>query len=305
MAGLVEYRSGTKSTWRGWQWNRIQERLPGWKPKLGPASLRALARDLVVAYLVGPDDVDRICALGRGFRNENIIAIDTNEENIERVRRSGGLGVCTTLAEAIAFWPHSMPFDVVVADYCSGLLSMNTRALAAALMLSSGNINRKQMPIISLNMLRGRDRESKSFRDQFLEFPNNSQGKGLQKHRGTIGLIGMLEFAAGLVSVNERTNINDVFTELFYEAVPVTAKGQKCPIGEYKSGVQVFDSIVFRWPVHCNGSESPRCSEGALLGLVNSWAGKTVGELKVRFDKKELVAKFAALVAQRNRMMAA
>jgi hypothetical protein len=159
--GLTEYRADQKNAWRGWQWNRIVERLT------------VPVEDATVLYLCGPEDIDREKALRLGFTNENLIAVDVDEESIRRVRASGGLGIAHDLTELVESWPREWPIDVVVADFHCGLNNMTMGFLDA---LCRG----ANLPVVSMNAQRGRDAQSAELRaeavdDLILAVPPSSE----------------------------------------------------------------------------------------------------------------------------------
>lgn len=109
MSGLGDYAIKQKNDWRGWAWNRLVERLD------------VPVEQARVVYLCGPEDHDRVCGLRRGLRNENLIAVDTSPENIDRVRRAGGYGVVGTLSNVLRSMSEPLVFHGVLADFCQGI----------------------------------------------------------------------------------------------------------------------------------------------------------------------------------------
>lgn len=188
MIGLDSYDNGTKNTWRGWQWNRIVERLPEFANRKGfdvrrMSNLdRRVCAGKTVLYLCGPDDRDRQHAIRLGFREENIIAIDVVKRNVDNIRKDKSIAVQTDLASAIAKWDREWPIDVVVADLCCGF-SESTKQLAYAMCGTraiTGNT------VVSINLQRGRDSQSNHHREMASKF----DGKDLERlvstspHRG-------------------------------------------------------------------------------------------------------------------------
>ena len=162
MIGLDSYDNRTKDSWRGWQWNRIMERLAmRFEIRPSPAELKKAAAKWTVLYLCGPDDIDRESALKRGFSNENLIAIDINSTNIDKVRESGGLGVSARLQDVIASWSDDWKLDVVVADTCHGF----SKAMSSLLMTVLFNPALSSESVISVNMIRGHDEHTNILRE--------------------------------------------------------------------------------------------------------------------------------------------
>lgn len=241
MKGLDSYQNGTKETWRGWQWNQIVNRLCGCR-ELGPASTRNELRDKVVLYLVGPNDIDRQVAIKKGFRNENLIAVDFDRSRVDAVRKDGGFAVCGNLTHIAATWPASKPVDAVIADFCCGLTEEVGKFVEA--LVAHGML--KDNGALSMNLLRGRD----SINDEV----RMVAGRPGLKHRG--------DWAALLVA-------SEIFKQKFdNKPVPEGAKAGDIErlkslmeqyrkgiynwllpsFYSYRSGVQLFDSVVMQFP---------------------------------------------------------
>ena len=108
-------RAKNKHRWRQRQWAEIRRRVVAQGKRPG---------DCVVLYLAGKEDCDRTEARKNGFSSHNLIAVDTCEENIRRIRQAGGVGICADLRGVLAAWRGVPWVDVVVADFCCGLTPM-------------------------------------------------------------------------------------------------------------------------------------------------------------------------------------
>jgi hypothetical protein len=160
----MNYKFGTKANWRRWQWNRIVERLA------------VPVRDAVVVYLAGPEDLDRPVALSKGFRPDNLIAVDRDGDVVKQLRMNGTLSVCATIEEVVHSWPHGRTIDAVVADYCGNMTQ--SRMLSVFRMRSSFAAFEA---VLSVNMLRGREHDFTSTTSEL-----NRLGLFGLKHRGQI-----------------------------------------------------------------------------------------------------------------------
>jgi len=253
MVGLAEYTSRPKETWRGWQWNRIAERLAG-DSKAPSAQRRACSRATAL-YLCGPEDIDRQVALGKGFRTENLVAVDLDEASILRVREGGGIGVCARLEELLVTWPADWPIDVVVADTCTGF-SASAIGLFAALVASPGVSDRT---VVSVNLQRGRDKDTTEWREK-IGGGLGAIGEELPKHRGHEWLMGCNCLMAAISANRLPRGIsrNDVMAArvhgLLERQEPVTQTYRNS-----KRSVRM-DSVVFRFGLanspECNGLEA-------------------------------------------------
>lgn len=232
--GLESYRNGQKKNWRGWQWNRIVERLA------------VPVEEALCLYLCGPEDLDREKALSKGFRSENLIAVDLEQVNIDHVRDSGGLGICHDLGALIREWPADWPLDVIVADYCVGLERvaiclgldlLRSRAVSATRPTLTVDLREgfgyrdwehlvHEPTVLALNLQRGRDEFSNGIRRRL----------GGEKHRGVAWSKG---FKLGLLRGTTGVSVS--------EAEKLTAECCEA-INSYRSKRVYMDSLVMRVP---------------------------------------------------------
>ena len=136
------YQNGTKACWRGWVWTQIERRL-----RLSGVNIK----QATAAYLAGPENNDRLHAISKGFKEQNLIAVDINQENVKRIRREGVLAVQEYIGRLCVV--ADKPIDAVIVDYCGGVTE-SARA-EMLLLLSSKSIH--QNTVIVWNFLRGRD----------------------------------------------------------------------------------------------------------------------------------------------------
>jgi hypothetical protein len=274
--GLKNYKFGRKNNWRRWQWNRVEE------------LLEKHPRDAIALYLSGPDDVDRLIAKQKGFSDQNLIAVDANETNIQKIRRNGYCGIDLKLHEAIGFWKEPQ-VDVIIADYCSGLTFDVTWALMSALIFSPGL---SHPCILSINLMRGRD-----------AFSNELRGPGITKHRGKLFLayfLGFYESARSVIGnglpASEYINIGYRIAEVGQEErarildrITIAALIASESFWSYKSsaGSIYMDSVVFKFrPIFSGIDKSIKTPD---YGPKINKIGKTI------------TAKLAALKAWRTR----
>lgn len=212
IVGLESYDSKRKESHRGWVWNRIAERTA------------VPVGECVVAYFPGPNDIDRGIALKKGFKNKNLIAVDLCEKNIENVRKTGGVGICSRMEEFIVM--YNEPLNAIYLDTCSGLsfVSDFIKLREYSTCLQAG-------AVICYNLLRGRESKQSRLigRDSF----------GDTKHRGLQALsleCSKWDYSTHELSLSEKPAglIND------------TANPR---IASYRSGkALMMDSVVFNLP---------------------------------------------------------
>ena len=143
--GLESYRFGQKNNWRRRTWNDIAGRL---------RALGRQPRDAVVLYLPGPDDLDRVVAKEKGFRDANLIAIDANPAVALRMGRLGKLVIRHRLEAVLDQWnPDRNPVHVIHADLCTNI----NRNVVMILSNAAAICRRSGGGVVMLNMLRGRE----------------------------------------------------------------------------------------------------------------------------------------------------
>lgn len=159
MKGKDSYDGGSKQSARGWIWNRVVDRLvDGVK---SPSEKRRILSNCTVVYLVGPDDLDRECAISKGLRSNNLIAVDVVESRVKAVRKDGGMAVNGSIQKVLCEWPKGWKIDALILDFCGGLTSdelLLPTLLPACLGVSSKTV-------VAINLLRGRDAASNTLRN--------------------------------------------------------------------------------------------------------------------------------------------
>ena len=295
MVGLASYDGGGKQTWRGWQWNQIAARIP-----------KYMRRDAVVAYLVGPDDLDRRAAVSKGFRNRNLIAIDMIHGHVEAVRGAGGVALKGSLVDLVAMWPRNLQLSGIVADFTCGLMNGAADLLVAVLK----SYAMKRGTVLSVNMMRGRDPVSNGYRQSIADCIENADVDncaGLEittkaliklgvvekyadpkKHRGFHWLLGMVRDITD--AIEGHTGIDTV------GGIPMmSAVLNQCDprYYSYKSQTQIFDSVVTTFPITTNSDEPGMRPTREMMDHMHSLN-------KSRFDYQSYVAKFARLKTLRE-----
>jgi hypothetical protein len=240
MSGIdFDYNNEAKNVWRSKQWREIKKRLT-----VRPSHALCL-------YLAARTDLDSIEAIRQGFINENLIAVDTDLDVVKELRSRGRLAIQGDISEILTAWPGEYPIHVVVADFCGGLTDRTWSAFGG----STAMVGAVREAVLAVNLLRGRDkstaRDTAAIAESMVcaEISKKSTSSGISlrnynpKHRGSqfywcnyANVMGALR-VAGLED-RWKTNIvarwriknNDAGDE----------------IQTYRSGPQVFDSIVMR-----------------------------------------------------------
>jgi hypothetical protein len=141
----VNYDNGRKNNWRKQCWNLIVNHLKraGIQPK-----------DALVLYLPGTTNLDEGVALQKGFRRENLIAVERDKKVAHFIRKKLKVNcIQGDLIDVLMSWPLDSPkVDVVVADFQCGMLPVVEDTLRAY--LCSPQITHS---VLCVNALRGRD----------------------------------------------------------------------------------------------------------------------------------------------------
>jgi hypothetical protein len=311
MVGLGAYDSGAKQTWRGWQWNRIAERIPKHK-----------RRDAVVVYLVGPDDEDRECAKKKGFSNRNLIAIDIDNDNCRRVRDRGGVAVPGNLADLVYMWPSHTPLAGVVADFTCG---HNASAIDFSVALATSYAVGPASSVVAVNLLRGRDSWSNNYRASLVDSHSQLLPKlrelvpeiedvghllrvrhatpslaDIEKHRGHTWSSAAADlFASQLEKLTGQNAQQSAMA--FMETMNPLFNSYK---SHFDDAVQVMDSVVCTWPF---GGLAVAAQRGLIRppeketrGYAKMRAKRTEGGNRVKFDYYSIVARLACLTTARE-----
>lgn len=217
----MNYKFGNKNNWRRTVWNRIRERL-----EVPP-------REAVVLYLAGEKDLDREVAVRHGFRMQNLIAIESDDDVAKQLRADGVLTVNDDLHRVLASWPKRKSVDVVVADLCCGL----TRSTMSSFFTCLGHraFNRAT---VMFNLLRGRESEEGAkellSRLQLALAQETSEFK----HRGLM-LVRLL-----IDLFNKQLNgMDPIVANAAYERYRTAISPWICSYRSTKS--QTFDTVVF------------------------------------------------------------
>ena len=237
----MDYKFGQKNQWRRWIWNRIEERLT--VPK----------KDALVVYLPGHQDLDRSEALRRGFSEHNLIGVERSKKELKNIRKRGVLCIEGDFMEAVEQIARNRKIDIVFGDFMGGLTITNAGWINR-FMTTPNMIN----TVFAFNLLRGRDKES----DWFKRYYKLVVEDDAPKHRGKLLFLITLRLAH-VHFANELKKECDKHGLLIKDVIKTLCSGvEKSDIENamaicesYKSGVQIFDSVVFKnpvqfWPLH-------------------------------------------------------
>ena len=142
-----DYRFGPKNNWRRAVWNEVLRRTDG-REKTHP-----------ILYLAGPQDLDRAVAIDKGVPTQNMIAVDLDQGNVDRVRSAGLPSIRGEILDVLWAWPNDRPVSAVMFDFCSGL----TRDVAGVYDVFMRKPLRNA--VVSVNFMRGRDAWSNKTRE--------------------------------------------------------------------------------------------------------------------------------------------
>lgn len=245
---IKNYRFGQKNNWRRTVWNAVLRRTNG-RERTHP-----------ILYLAGPEDIDRRIAVGKGVPNQNLIAIDIDEKNVNSVRSIAAPALHARANDVLRNWPESRPVAAVMLDLCCGLSEDALDSLDLLMRYPFRDA------VVMINMLRGRDAWSNSLREWITRFDNMPihficGPKALEhcgKHRG-MQLMSLLSL--DLVDIVFRGKDLSRFVDFgtLDEYIEPEDRQAKCRLviashahkdmdpqyWSYKSGALTFDSVVF------------------------------------------------------------
>jgi hypothetical protein len=191
-------------------------------------------RTQYVLYTPGPQDNDRDVFIEKGVPRKNLLGVDRERVNVERIRNRRNFAVSDRLDRVLWNWPDSRPVCAAYLDLCCGLelsLLRMTLALGSPAFAKS---------IIAINLLRGRDGSSEKVRS-LLRASAESTGGDLSKHRGEQLIMFLL--AAEAERRLECGEPEDEMRAHLRESEKLMAPEYFA----YRSGKALhFDSVVFR-----------------------------------------------------------
>jgi hypothetical protein len=221
----LDYKFGPKNNWRRWAWNRVTERLG------------CLPKDAVVIYLAGAQDLDRNVALERGFLNWNLIACESSTRVVQALRDQRVLTIHGDLFETLLAWPHDVRVAAVIGDFCGGL---STKMLCRILQLDI--LPHLRCAVLCFNWLRGRELDSQGLRE-LGELPSVGRHRGQQFWH-----MARMHWAQGaeILSPDDWMRLDaETWRQIERRSQYIDKHCSPC-FHSYRSGAQVFDSIVYR-----------------------------------------------------------
>lgn len=224
-APATGYKFGRKNQWRRTVWNRIAERLD------------VPAREAIVLYLAGPDDLDAREAVRRGFQQRNLIAIDRDPEIVKDLRKGGRLAVTADFLSVMFAWKYTRPVHVIFGDFCCGI---DDRFLGRLHLACRNPAFRSAA--FAFNFMRGREVKS----DRIAAIRELMEDEGYStKHRGVIYLYFHLfnMSVLGEPFDGQFTSDQRKLWDFYRRRVVADFLSYKSTSG------QVFDSAVWRDPL--------------------------------------------------------
>lgn len=254
-----DYDFGVKRNWRRWLWNRIADRL-----SVPPS-------EAVVLYLAGQNDFDRSIAISKGFRNENMIAVEKDSSAFYELKKKGILVIHGDLFEILNSWPPNQRIDVIIADLCSGLEAR----LLNNFYYSVGFPNISNC-VFAVNVLRGRDPSSNEFRlgaQGHISpiFFDSKLPQDHKKHRGCLlyshWLLTATSFCSGRIFIapdgSYEFNGDKSFFNGYFEYVFLMNHEDSRPdfFSYLSKSHQRFDSVIWKNTMHIYYKEFPEISQ--------------------------------------------
>lgn len=145
-----DYDFYDKNNWVRMIWNQVLRRTKGRQ------------QSEAIVYLCGPDDFDREIAVRRGVPSRNLVAVDIDKSNVDRVRKAGHAAICGDVFDVLKAWPSNKPVCALVLDFCQGLQRLPDLERLMAIQMMNPALSRA---VIALNLQRGRDAQSNAERE--------------------------------------------------------------------------------------------------------------------------------------------
>jgi hypothetical protein len=245
-----DYGFSQKNNWRRTQWNQILVRT------------RGLEKTQPILYLAGPDDNDRHVATSKGVPSQNLIAIDRDRANVERVKSGSNPALHSDIESVIKSWPSHRKVCAVMLDFCSGLENryfLDLREPLARTPFAGA--------AISINFQRGRDKssedarqrlQSRRFMDLFSKVPQHVRFISVwsqdEKNRAAMFMMSLiLDLVDGVLFTLGAAKPRDVdpgvrarlFMNIVSVLKPTFHSYQSVTETPQSRRVVVFDSVVF------------------------------------------------------------
>jgi hypothetical protein len=249
-----QYKFGQKNNWRRWVWNRIVDRL------------QVPPNQAVGLYLAGADDLDWQEARRRGFKRDNMIAIDRSPAVVDQLRGSGCLAVKADFLSALRSVSGDRRVDFVYGDFCCDLEDPMVKSIYDLFIMA----RHLKGAVYAFNFQRGRGTRIRWVKTLGKVFPD-----GEEKHRGAI--LAMAIFTQLLGYAHARFDLFDAQdVKEYLESLPgfVTREVMtriNPAFATYASGKLRFDSVVFssgRTPFDSHDAELHRLA-GVLKDEIN------------------------------------
>lgn len=283
-----DYKFGNKNNWRRWSWNRVR------------ALIEHPSKEIVI-YLAGAGDLDREVAIQKGFRGNNLIAVENDEAVLKTLRDKKVLTISGDLLDVLEAWPTASErsVGVIFADMMHGL-EKDFCARFSQLFLHPAF----KKTVVVCNLMRGRDQSSKRLRDYMVASirRNPSRLNGLsQLHRGVAFHSAVISgFYYKMVGLEVEKRPEQYVQEWeIREWIESGLAHSLAAFSSYRSTTgQIFDSVVFRSPWYFLSEIMPGNVKGP--EVFTEWSILNAPDVKY---KKRLMAqklKNSAILAHRT-----
>lgn len=139
MMGLPNYNLDHRNELRKYWWKLLAARCP------------VNVSDAVVIYLLGPDDLDRECAISEGFSSSRLFAVDMDGSNVKRARQHGQCAIQCMVEDLL--WVIKGEVHVLSLDTCGVAMSDSNMRLLIGMKAAASNAG----CAVFLNMQCGRE----------------------------------------------------------------------------------------------------------------------------------------------------
>lgn len=234
-------------------------------------------------YLASESNLDAQTALQKGFKAENLVAVERDAEKVKSLRKRGIQCICGDIFEVATAWGRRI--DVLNLDFCCGL----EKSVTSGLLLSAVHPGTRRA-VFAVNLQRGREKGMGEVMSAF-QFMRPDSNK--PKHRGVLAFdiansgtyFPMCEYLRD--SGVPEARIDQITNEVM--------SNQSLALNSYRSttGALHMDTAVFVGP--CRGLEKfhGRCTE-------TSFSKDTDAEILRLTSKAPVIRKIAAFRAHQT-----
>lgn len=293
MGGKASYDFEQKNNWRRWWANQYADRLGRSRSALRGASL---------LWLCGPEGSDGDALCERGFSPQNLWAFDIDAENTSRMKDRGYKTITGDLCTGLISWMPDIPLHGIAADMCHPL-NLSAWDLLMAITLSPAC---RLGFVVGVNMMRGRDAVTNSFRNKTAASMASGKAVGVIAAQNGMTRADVLLHRGVYLYFNAMSKAVSVTEDMGWSVDKTAWDGL---IGNprfysYKSGNFEMDSVVFTWPCPTpidKGHGAEQLPKDTVDMWIKRRSARTIHGKKLKLTRRKIAAMRAVTRMQHGR----